>query len=367
MADRIGVGIVGANPDRGWALRAHIPALATLPQFELRAVSTSRMETARAAAHKFNASHAFDNAAELAAQPDVDLVVISVKVPQHRELVRAALNAGKAVYCEWPLGNGLAEAVEMADLARAKKVKTAVGLQARAASSINYVRDLIAQGYVGKVLSTSVIAAATSYGETVEQVGAYLTDKRNGANLFTIPFGHFTDAMCYCLGEFASVSTALSSVRSTVKVVETGEILPLTSPDQVAVAGLLQSGAVATLHFRSGLTNGTTLHWEINGSEGDLVITGGSGHVQYMEIAIKGARGKAGTLETLAVPAHYRTAPPETPLGPALNVAQVYLQLASDMRKGTSLAANFDHAVLRHRMIEAIQQSSDQGARQSYS
>jgi predicted dehydrogenase len=122
-------------------------------------VSTSRRESADAAAEKFKAPLAFDNHEELVAHPDVDLVVVSVKVPYHRELVLAALEAGKAVFCEWPLGNGLAEAVEMADLARRKKVCTAVGLQARAAPVINRVRDLVAQGYVGKVLSTSVVAS----------------------------------------------------------------------------------------------------------------------------------------------------------------------------------------------------------------
>jgi predicted dehydrogenase len=366
MTDRIGVGIVGANPDRGWALRAHIPALASLPQFELRAISTSRAETAQAAAKKFNVALAFDNAAELAAHPGVDIVAICVKVPRHLELVRTAINAGKAVYCEWPLGNGLAEAIEMAELARKRSVKTQVGLQARVSAPVNYIRDLVAQGYVGKVLSTSVIASGMAYAETVEAANAYLLDKRNGANIFTIPFGHFTDAMCYALGEFETLTGTLATVRPSVKVAETGEILPITSPDQVAVTGVLQGGAAASLHFRAGRSRGNNLLWEINGSDGDLVITGGSGHIQYMEVTIKGGRGKDQDLSPLTVPESYRTAPAATPSGPALNVAQAYLQLASDMSNGTDLATTFGRAVVRHRMIEAIQASSDKGIRQSY-
>ena len=60
MANTIGVGIIGANPDRSWALRAHIPALAALPQYKIQAVSTSRRESARAAATQFNIPLAFD-------------------------------------------------------------------------------------------------------------------------------------------------------------------------------------------------------------------------------------------------------------------------------------------------------------------
>jgi predicted dehydrogenase len=228
MADTIRVGIIGANPERSWALRAHIPALATLPQYTLQAVSTSRRESADAAAKQFHAPLAFDHHADLVRHPDVDLVVVSVKVPFHHELVLAALEAGKAVFCEWPLGNGLKEAMDMAELARKKNVCTAVGLQARFAPVINRVRDLVAQGYLGKVLSTSVVGSGLAYGEFVERPNAYLIDKANGANLLTIASGHFLDAMCYCLGEFAELSATLATRRPQVKIAKT-ESPPATS------------------------------------------------------------------------------------------------------------------------------------------
>ena len=235
MADTIRVGIIGANPDRSWALRAHIPALESLPEYTLQAVSTSRRESAEAAAKKFNAPLAFDNHSELVSHPDVDLVVVSVKVPFHHELTLAALEAGKAVFCEWPLGNGLKEAEEMTDLARQKKVCTAVGLQARCAPVINRVRDLVAEGYVGRVLSTSVVGSGLAYGEFVDPANAYLTDESNGANLLTIATGHFLDAMCFCLGEFEELGATVATRRPEVKVAKTNERLTATSPDQVAV------------------------------------------------------------------------------------------------------------------------------------
>lgn len=99
MADTIRVGIIGASPNRSWALQAHVSALASLPQYTVQAVSTSRQESARAAGVKFNAPLAFDDHEQLVAYPEVDLVVVSVKVPHHRQLVLAALEAGKAVFC----------------------------------------------------------------------------------------------------------------------------------------------------------------------------------------------------------------------------------------------------------------------------
>jgi predicted dehydrogenase len=110
MSHQIGVGILGANPERGWAARSHIPAINASPHFALAAVATTRAETANAARDRFGARHAFTDALSLARHPDVDLVVVTVKVPAHAELVRAALDAGKHVYCEWPLTRTAAEA-----------------------------------------------------------------------------------------------------------------------------------------------------------------------------------------------------------------------------------------------------------------
>src|SRR5207249_11512965 len=63
------------------------------------------------------------------------------------------------LYCEWPLGNGLQEAEKLAALAKKKGVLAVAGLQARSAPSVAYVRDLIRQGYVGEVLSTTLIGS----------------------------------------------------------------------------------------------------------------------------------------------------------------------------------------------------------------
>lgn len=54
----IRVGIIGVHPDRGWASTAHVPALRSLQQFRLSAVSHTRIETAKASAERFGFDHA---------------------------------------------------------------------------------------------------------------------------------------------------------------------------------------------------------------------------------------------------------------------------------------------------------------------
>src|SRR5436309_13789144 len=98
---RIRIGIIGANPDRGWAAQAHIPALKSLSEdFEITALSTTRRESADAAGKRFGVPLAFDNHQELVNSTAVDVVSVTVKVPHHLELATAALEAGKSVYCE---------------------------------------------------------------------------------------------------------------------------------------------------------------------------------------------------------------------------------------------------------------------------
>src|SRR2546421_1480754 len=197
---KLGVGIIGVSASRGWAATAHIPALRALPNYELRALSASSAESARAAGDAFGVGAVFSDYEQLVAQPDVDLVAVTVKVPHHRELVSAALAAGKVVYCEWPLGRDVDDAKAMAELAAERRVHSVVGLQGRQAPAIEFVSDLLRDGYVGEVLSTTMVGLSIP-GDAVVNANAYMLDKKNGANLLTIAVGHSLDTLNYLLGE----------------------------------------------------------------------------------------------------------------------------------------------------------------------
>ncbi len=359
----IRVGIIGANPDRGWAAQAHIPALRSLPDdFDITALSTSRRESADAASKRFAVPLAFDNHQELVNSADVDVVAITVKVPHHFELATAALDAGKAVYCEWPLGNGLKEAESLAALAKKKGVLAVTGLQARSAPPVAYVRDLIEQGYVGEVLSTTLIGSGMGWGPTVEPYNAYMNDKKNGATMLSIGLGHGADALCYCLGEVRELSATMTLRRKSFTIAKTGESKPMTAEDQVAVTGLLEGGEAFSIHYRGGLSRGTNLLWEINGTDGDLQITADGGQAQIFDLTVRGGKGAQASLEILPVPQQYQWSPLQ---GPALNVAQAYARFARDYREGTHLCPTFDDAVTRHRMLDAIETAAVTGGRQT--
>src|SRR5881628_1870450 len=362
-AQRIRIGIIGANPDRGRAAQAHIPALRSLADdFEITALSTTRRESADAASKRFGVPLAFDNHKELVNSSAVDVVAVTVKVPYHLELATAALDAGKAVYCEWPLGNGLKEAQTLAALAKKKGVLAVAGLQARSASSVAYVRDLVKQRYVGEVLSTTLIGSGMGWGPTVEPYNSYLNDKKNGATMLSIALGHAADAVCYCLGEVRELSATMTVRRKSFTLAETTEHLPMMADDQIGVTGLLEGGAAFSIHYRGGASRGTNLLWEINGTQGDLQLTAAGGQAQIFEMTVRGGKGAQSSLEVLLVPEKYRWSPPR---GPSTNVAQAYARFARDYREGTHLCPTFDDAVTRHRMLDAIETAAATGQRQT--
>ncbi|MFD0304510.1 Gfo/Idh/MocA family oxidoreductase [Streptomyces sp. NPDC127119] len=364
----IGVGIVGLSTRGGWASRAHVPALAALPAaYELRALSASSAATAKAAGEKFGVPLAFGSVEELVERDEVNLVVVTVKVPHHQKLVTSALAAGKTVLSEWPLGNGTAEAEEMAAFAHARELRGFVGLQARSAPPVRYLRDLVADGYVGEVLSTSVVASGGAWGPTFDDSSAYLIDRDNGATMLTIPLGHTLDGLASVLGSFTELSATTATRRSPVRHQQTGKLAPMTAEDQIAVTGTLESGAVASVHYRGGKSRSTNFLWEINGTEGDVLVTSDLGHLQYGLVSIHGARGASNELVELPVPDRYEARFPalaELRGTMAHSVAHAYGQLHDDLIEGTHTVPDFDHSTRQHRLLDQIQKAAATGERQ---
>jgi predicted dehydrogenase len=315
------------------------------------------------AARHFGIPLAFADPAKLAQHPDVDLVTVSVKVPDHYIPVAAALEAGKHVYCEWPLGRNSDEALRMLGAAERKGVRHAVGLQGQMSPAINYTKDLIVDGHVGRVLSATMVACAPNWGATIDR--AYQADSANGANLLTITGGHTIDALCHCLGEFRELSAFVVSQRDSIPLAGSGEMIAKTSPDQLVVNGIIGDRAVVSFQVRGGMGRGTEFLFEIHGEEGDLQLTATScASMQRQELNLKGARGDAAALADLTIPGKYRWVPEGVQRDSRYNVAQLYVRLAESIRTGKAVSPGFDAAVIRHRLLDAIVRASETGMKQ---
>jgi predicted dehydrogenase len=382
----IRVGLIGANPDRGWAMVAHLPALQELDEYQLVAVATSREETAARAAAVFGAARWYADAFGLIHDPEVDLVVVTVKVPLHMEMVSAALQAGKHVLCEWPLGNGLVEAEHLAELAAGSDGRHFIGLQARSSPHIAFIRHLVADGYVGQVLSSSVIASGFGWGAAIDPAQAYLFDASCGATMLSVTGGHMLDAVRSCIGDFHQVRATIAQRRKEVAILEIGEVerhrkfeavlvagdarLHPDSPavvcsemrrssvaDQVALSGVLDTGGILSVHIRGGQFRSTNFLWEINGTDGDLQIEGRAGTIQIQPLVIRGARGADAQMTELSVTSHYDDQATSHLSGPAVNVGNLYADIACDLADGGKRSPDFQTALEVHRMLDSIEMS----------
>jgi len=356
MSERLRIGIVGADAKgQGWAPLAHFPALRSLPEFEIAALCTAHDDTARAAAERYGVAKAYHDYREMFADPGIDLVSVVVRAPNHHEVVMAALEAGKPVYCEWPLGVTTAQAEAMAALAREKLVPAVVGLQARCDPTLRYLRDLLAQDYIGEILSVTMAMVSTGMPERAR---SKLWEARlsGGVSALTIRGMHSLDALCMGVGEFTQLSGRVATQIKQWKITDTGAMVDVEVPDNVMVHGTVTSGALVSAHIATVPTATPGFRMEIYGRDGALQVST-PGAVQRDTNRLTGSKGSA-PLAAMEVPPAYVEIPADTPQGPPRNVAALYRRLGNAVRSGSAIEPDFEHAVTRHRLIDWIAQSS---------
>ena len=350
----IRVGVVGANPQSGWARGAHMPALAALPQFELAAVATRNAASARAAAAAWGARHAFDDPAALAASPEVDLVVVSVRAPWHFDIALAAIEHGKHLFCEWPVGANLAQTRGIAERAAAAGVRAFAGLQGRGAPPATHARALVAEGYVGRLYSASIHAAFPTWGNPISS--AYSADVAAGANVLTIAGGHSLDTALFILGEdLVDVAGVESHLRPEVLAADTGDTVAFTAPDQFACVGTLASGAAFSAHVIGASLSSRTYQLRIIGEAGELVVEA-DGMPEIAPLRLSGTRDRSQPPAPIAVPTSRHLVPGVE--GAALNMAHLYRLIGEDLASGGHEAPDLASALRTRALLDAVQRSA---------
>jgi predicted dehydrogenase len=143
---KVKVGVLGAG---AWAEFAHLPGYQRDPRCELVAIADPVVERAHAFAAKFGIPQVYSSHEELIARDDIDLVDVCTPSATHFELSWAALSAGKHVLCEKPVAYDFTETLRAAALARDMGVKTKLGFTFRYSPAMQYMKELIADGYLG--------------------------------------------------------------------------------------------------------------------------------------------------------------------------------------------------------------------------
>ena len=357
MKKTLGVGIIGASADRGWAKVSHVPAVQGLAGLELVAVASGSQSKANEAAKAFGAASGYADGKELVKDPVVDIVTIAVKVPDHRDLVLAALEAGKHIYCEWPLGRNLTETQELAAVAETAGVHVMVGLQTRLNPAMLRARALISSGAIGRPLAARVFSSTVAFGPRVEPALSFAEDAANGVTLVTVQSGHTLDFAIAVLGPFADLTALTTTQYPQIMVGDATTEQARSTPDHLLVQARFGAGAALSLEVAGGRTPETvTFRMEVDGEKGALSIDGGAARgfqAGRLTVSLNGELQPVDEGEVASMTAE------------AANVAGMYVALRSDILLGTSTVPDFEHAVRLARLIDDLTASSETGSRKS--
>lgn len=362
-ATTIRVGIIGADTKASWAGAAHIPAIQAQAGMVLAAVATRNEDSARSAAAAFGAERWFADPYELIRDSAVDLVVVAVKVPAHRELVLAALAAGKAVYCESPLGATLAETQEMA--AASAGLHTAIGLQGRMNPSVRRAAEIVAEGKIGRLLSARVTATTFGFGPQSPSAYDYFNKAASGARFLTITTAHVLDVVEAVLGNMTEVDARTELLWPEIELVDTGATSVREIPDHVDLVARTARGASLSMQVLAGMApEDACFELQVRGSAGSLTLRGQ--HLAGVQVG--------GLVLSASVP----FAPPDPPVasgavgptaaafweGAPINVGEVYASLARDIATGRVDTPGFEHALHNSRLVAAVERAAQTGVRQ---
>ncbi|CZT14413.1 related to transcription co-repressor GAL80 [Ramularia collo-cygni] len=370
------VAIIGLSQSAktSWASVAHLPYLLSdrgRERYQIKALLNSSVEAAQRAIEFYKLpsnTKAYGSPAELAADKDIDLVVCTTRVDVHYDTIKPSVEAGKAVFVEWPLAENAMRAEELSKLAKQSGSETIIGLQARVAPAVATLKNLLHGGELGKVLSSSV-QAFTPMGNrsSISEGLGYFLDKKVGGNPITIAFGHMIDFVHSALGEYVTSNSHVQIQRPHQRIVnrKTGDERPYISdvPDLVSVHGTLQSssivaaGASLLFNFRTGppFPGTVPFTWDISCEKGEIRVSSERGPFLQSESnmhpilieALSFSDGKVSRFDWQwedwqeDLPARGRS------------VAKLY-----DLYAGGLLArdecATFESAVVRHRQLDKI-------------
>lgn len=350
----INIGLVGASANGSWGSVAHIPALKALKNVELAALCTSRPESAKAASEAFKVERAYFDINELVNQLDIDIISAVVKIPNHYEVVKAAIEAGKHVYCEWPLGANIQETEELTKLANEKGLVSAIGLQGYQAPEFLYLKQLLDEGWFGQVISVKMTMQTKASSEKASKQ-ALEEEKHRKATLFSIVGGHTLFYLSHIFGGISEVAGQITTQLKELTLKDSGEKVKNDVPDQINIQGLLTGEIPFTSQISAVLNHSNGWQLEIFGTKGTIKASSKM-LPQITPIKLMGAKGD-NELTNMEVPTglvkfNY------LPEGPAGNVGRNYGSMAEAIENRSEFHPNFDDALKMHRLLDTIEQSS---------
>ena len=256
MSKKVRWGVIGAG---GIADRRTIPGMMLCDNAELVAVMEINMELAEKCRAKWGCKKAYDNEADLLADPEIDAVYIATPVVLHAKQAMAAADAGKHILIEKPLAMTSEEGQKVVEYCESKGVKIAAGLMMRFGAYVQAMKKAVAEGKIGKPVSA--YAQFTCWYP--DMPGNWRQSKKNGGGGAMMDMGvHCIDLLQYILGSKAKDVAAFHDTLSFQYEVE----------DSSTVLMRLENGAQCVVQSNFNIPDDAA-KWriEIFGDQGRLI------------------------------------------------------------------------------------------------
>ena len=273
---KIRIGLIGY----GGIGRVHAAAYRAIPfhyglpaeSVNIAGVATTRDETAGQAADEIGCDFYSSDYRELLAREDIDAVDICTPNNAHHEIVLAAAAAGKHIYCEKPLAMNVAEAARMTQAVEAAGVKAQMTFNFRFFPAVARARQLIDEGFVGRVFSFRGRYHRSSYISSDKPMSWRLQREVTGGGALFDLGAHVLDLLYYVLGEFAAVSGTLETlIKERPVAAGSAEMAPVVVDDIALLHARLADGALGTVEIsRMGTGATNDLSFEIFGDQGAI-------------------------------------------------------------------------------------------------
>ena len=280
----IGYGFMGAAHSQAWRTA---PRVFDLPlDVEMAVVVGRNADAVADAAAKWGWAESATDWREVIVRDDIDVVDIVTPGGSHAEIAIAALEAGKHVMCEKPLANAVAEAEAMTDAAErasARGIRSMVGFTYRRVPAVTLMRDLIAEGRIGRVQQVRASYRQDWLVDPEMPLGWRLQKEHAGSGALGDIGAHAIDLAQFVTGQdLTSVSGVLETIVSERPVQGTGSGLsgtagegrgPVTVDDVAIFTGRFASGVLASFEatrFATGRKNALAI--EVSGDRGALAF-----------------------------------------------------------------------------------------------
>jgi predicted dehydrogenase len=280
---KVRLGVIGTGD---FAEVCHLPGLKSHPQVEVVALCGRTYARTRSLADRFSISDIYTDYGDLCRRDDLDGVTITTANVFHAEQAIAALEYGKHVLCEKPLGTNVAEVNEMVRAAERSGKIHQVAFTFRYGYAVQELRRRVLAGDIGKPFYVRIQYDSWEGLQPDWKVGWRQKSALVGGGLLFDLGPHLFDIVRFVLGPIDSVSGFVHRMRRPCREKESGEIIDVETDDLAAAWFTLPDG-VRGQWFASRLTPPFAEYGylEIVGLEGALKASLSRGAIDILKVS----------------------------------------------------------------------------------